>query len=747
MAYNPTKWQDDVTLVNAQRMNNIETGVQDLETSKAEQDHNHDDRYAMKNHTHPEYALAKDVYTRGDMDVKLIPMTEDIETLKTASDKYAGDIKDLKSADSILKGLVNTNTRSITQINSDFGSLDDLNTTDRSSLVAAINEVNISGGGGQGTKNYNELFNRPSINGVLLEDNKTSEDLGLLQKETGNTKDIIFEDGESLQDKYIDGGIAGPEGPMGPIGPQGPQGERGPQGEKGDPGEPGPQGVQGEPGEPGAQGERGLTGDQGPQGPMGEVGPMGPEGPKGDKGDVGPEGPVGPKGDSGPQGEPGVQGPMGPQGERGRSFNLAGEVDNPSQLPNAAEVTDENYAYLVKTDAEGNKYDPSHLYLVYNGTTEWTDLGPFAGVPGPEGPEGPQGPQGLQGPQGMAGPEGPEGAPGAAGEPGIGVPSMGTTGQVLAKIDDEDFNTEWITIGKIPTGGIAGQVLSKSSDADYEMEWTTVQSGGGGDIVELPSSLALWVLGKDSPSAPQEPPTDEELKTYMTTVQGELGGKTGEEYLMNAVLNGTLFKCSGRIGLADRASIYNDFLSVYKAMHGSNYDYYIQTIDNRVSHWIARDEDADAYYWDGESRSSGGGGLACFTGETLVDTENGMRPINSIKENDKVYTYNGRTNKIELESVSKIISHEETDIYKIKIDNETINTTFDHPFVTQRGLVVASELKENDTVYGKGKVFKVSSVEKVTLEKPEMVYELVIPNNKNYYITQNTILVGTEDIK
>ena len=90
---------------------------------------------------------------------------------------------------------------------------------------------------------------------------------------------------------------------------------------------------------------------------------------------------------------------------------------------------------------------------------------------------------------------------------------------------------------------------------------------------------------------------------------------------------------------------------------------------------------------------------------------------------------------------------EETDIYKIKIDNETINTTFDHPFVTQRGLVVASELKENDTVYGKGKVFKVSSVEKVTLEKPEMVYELAIPNNKNYYITQNTILVGTEDIK
>lgn len=743
MAYNPTKWQDDVTLVNAQRMNNIETGVQDLETSKAEQDHNHDDRYAMKNHTHPEYALAKDVYTRGDMDVKLVPMTEDIETLKTASDKYAGDIKDLKSADSILKGLVNTNARSITQINSDFGSLDNLNTTDKSSLVAAINEVNISGGGGQGTKNYNELFNRPSINGVLLEDNKTSEDLGLLQKETGNTKDIIFEDGESLQDKYIDGGIAGPEGPMGPIGPQGPQGERGPQGEKGDPGEPGPQGVQGEPGEPGATGPRGLTGDMGPQGPTGEPGP---EGPKGEKGDTGPAGPAGPEGPAGPKGEQGDQGPAGAsgapgeKGDRGEPFRIYGMLTAETELPDPSAVTD-NFAYFVEGKSAEEKYDDGlHQWILLQGTNEWYDNGPWKGEKGDTGDQGPEGPQGPIGEQGI------QGEPGPQGEPGYGIPEGGEPGQSIIKNSSTDYDISWEMIPRVPAAGITGQVLTKSSDVDYEMEWTTVQSGGG-DIVELPPSLALWVLGKDSPSAPQEPPTDEELKTYMTTAQGELGGKTGEEYLMNAVLNGTLFKCSGRIGLADRASIYNDFLSVYKAMHGSNYDYYIQTIDNRVSHWIARDEDADTYYWDGESHSGGGGGLACFTGETLVDTENGLKPINSIKENDRVYTYNGRTNKIELESVSKMISHEETDIYKIKIDNETINTTFDHPFVTQRGLVVASELKENDTVYGKGKVFKVSSVEKVTLEKPEMVYELVIPNNKNYYITQNTILVGTEDIK
>lgn len=58
-----------------------------------------------------------------------------------------------------------------------------------------------------------------------------------------------------------------------------------------------------------------------------------------------------------------------------------------------------------------------------------------AGEPGPEGPAGPQGP---------AGP---------TGDDGEGVPAGGTTGQVLAKIDGADYNTEWAT----PSGG--GAVL------------------------------------------------------------------------------------------------------------------------------------------------------------------------------------------------------------------------------------------------------------------------------------------------
>lgn len=53
----------------------------------------------------------------------------------------------------------------------------------------------------------------------------------------------------------------------------------------------------------------------------------------------------------------------------------------------------------------------------------------------------------LTGPAGNDGAQGPQGEPGATGAdgaPGQGVPTGGTVGQVLAKIDSTDYNTEWV---------------------------------------------------------------------------------------------------------------------------------------------------------------------------------------------------------------------------------------------------------------------------------------------------------------
>ena len=74
---------------------------------------------------------------------------------------------------------------------------------------------------------------------------------------------------------------------------------------------------------------------------------------------------------------------------------------------------------------------------------------------GSQGPQGPQGPAGADGADGAQGIQGPAGADGAAGP---GVATGGTTGQVLAKASNTDFDTEWID--QSAGGGVtAGQAM------------------------------------------------------------------------------------------------------------------------------------------------------------------------------------------------------------------------------------------------------------------------------------------------
>jgi hypothetical protein len=73
-------------------------------------------------------------------------------------------------------------------------------------------------------------------------------------------------------------------------------------------------------------------------------------------------------------------------------------------------------------------------------------------TPGPAGPAGPAGPIGPQGPQG---------------DPGVGVPSGGSEGQILSKVDATDYNTTWIdnyaTELRIVARNETGATLSKGT--------------------------------------------------------------------------------------------------------------------------------------------------------------------------------------------------------------------------------------------------------------------------------------------
>ena len=108
--------------------------------------------------------------------------------------------------------------------------------------------------------------------------------------------------------------------------------------------------------------------------------------------------------------------------------------------------------------------------------------------PDPVNIKGPKGDTGEQGEQGDPGPAGADGVTPTIGENGnwylgetdTGKPSRGEKGPKGDTGEQGPQGLPGPTGPGVPTGGTTGQVLSKSGDGDYETEWKDVESSGGG---------------------------------------------------------------------------------------------------------------------------------------------------------------------------------------------------------------------------------------------------------------------------
>lgn len=198
------------------------------------------------------------------------------------------------------------------EIRAEIGNLEDLETGDKSNLVAAINEVAQPGGGGTGgTSDHTKLENRDAADQHPMSAITGLTDALAGKQPTGNY--LTQDDLQDATDKALAQAKASGEFD-GATGPQGPQGERGPKGDTG------PQGIQGLKGDPGEKGDPGTAGADGITPHIGDNGnwyigstdtgkpSRGATGAKGDAGATGPAGPVGPQGPAGAPGDPGTAG-------------------------------------------------------------------------------------------------------------------------------------------------------------------------------------------------------------------------------------------------------------------------------------------------------------------------------------------------------------------------------------------------------------------------------------------------------
>ena len=268
---------------------------------------------------------------------------------------------------------------------------------------------------------------------------------------------------------------------IGKTGPAGPAGERGPAGDPGPAGPAGERGPAGEPGPAGPAGERGPAGDPGPAGPAGERGPAGDPGPAGPAGERGPAGEPGPAGERGPAGEPGPAGPKGDPGADGTSFKVLGRYDTLTELEAAHPTGNEGDAYAV------GSADNNVIYLWDTDKKAWVSVGSLQGPAGEQGPagpageRGPAGPAGKQGPAGEPGPAGPAGERGPAGDTGPAGPA-GEQGPAGPAGEQGPAGDTGPAGPGVATGGTTGQVLAKKSNANFDTEW-----------IEPPSSSTVSV--------------------------------------------------------------------------------------------------------------------------------------------------------------------------------------------------------------------------------------------------------------
>ena len=140
----------------------------------------------------------------------------------------------------------------------------------------------------------------------------------------------------------------------------------------------------------------------------------------------------------------------------------------------------------------------------------------------------------------------------------------------------------------------------------------------------------------------------------------------------------------------------------------------------------------------------------CFTAGTLVKTINGYENIENIKEGDLVLSYNFDTNKQEYRLVTKKYIHDDNneDLYEIYYDDGVIEVTSGHPIYVNNVINIkkVKDLKVGDYLLGSdGKKHIVTNIKHYRSE--ELVYNIQVENNNNYYVGNGILVDSGRQVK
>ena len=152
---------------------------------------------------------------------------------------------------------------------------------------------------------------------------------------------------------------------------------------------------------------------------------------------------------------------------------------------------------------------------------------------------------------------------------------------------------------------------------------------------------------------------------------------------------------------------------------------------------------------DGTSLIMGGGirttpnVSACFVAGTLVQTEIGAIPIESIKAGSLVWAWDEETGDVALKRVVETYVNETDALVHIFVNGEEIITTPSHPFYSPvKGWTDAVRLRAGDIlVLVNGEYVVVEKIQHEILEAPVTVYNFQVEDYHTYYVANAGVLV------
>lgn len=131
---------------------------------------------------------------------------------------------------------------------------------------------------------------------------------------------------------------------------------------------------------------------------------------------------------------------------------------------------------------------------------------------------------------------------------------------------------------------------------------------------------------------------------------------------------------------------------------------------------------------------------ACFIGETIIHTPQGLKQIKDIKIGDEVYSYDEEKQEVTIRKVTHLFEEEAEEILEIETEKGIISTTRNHPFFVNGQFKDAEQIEVGECLFTHDeRLVKVLSLNYIP--KTEKVYNFEAEENHCYFVGEDGVLV------